>query len=234
MIRCNDGLKKIDYRVASPFVHCRIFAGVMQESMGGARNHQSFRIQKAWIVLRGWGRASLSSTSLCCQSARTPRGKDTHDAEDNIEQSQRIRHQAPHATHARHGAEHPRRAIGAPSNSSRSQEIPEHRVHGEKDANETGQHQRQETVAQDASRAWESKCGGEVAGGRRARHGGLVMRVVVGGIGGVWCGGGIEGRRHEAEDKMQGNSAENSDTIDVAVEDLAGEEEEGAVQDDVE
>lgn len=175
-----------------------------------------------------------NSTGRCCQRARTPRGEDTHDAEDNIEQSQRIRHQTPHATHARDSTEHPRGAICAPTNSSRGQEIPKHGVHGEENANETGQHQRQEAVPQDASRAWECKGGGEVTGGRGARHGGLVVRVVVGRVSGVWCGSGIECRRHEAEDEMQRNGAEHSDAIDVAIEDLAGEEEEGAVQDDIE
>lgn len=61
-------------------------------------------------------------------------------------------------------------------------------------------------------------------------HGGFVVRVVVGGVGGVGgAHGSVEGGGHEAEDEVEGDGAENGDTVDVAVEDLAGEEEEGSI-----
>ena len=56
--------------------------------------------------------------------------------------------------------------------------------------------------------------------------------VVVSGVGGVGRGA-VEGGRHQAEDDVQGDRAEDGDAVDVAVEDLAGEEEEGPVEQDV-
>ena len=46
--------------------------------------------------------------------------------------------------------------------------------------------------------------------------------------------GGIKRWRHETEDEVQGESTEDGDAVDVAVEDFSGEEEEGAVEDYVE
>lgn len=42
----------------------------------------------------------------------------------------------------------------------------------------------------------------------------------------------IEGRRHEAEDQMQGQGAKEGDAVDVAVEEFAAEGEKGAVEDE--
>lgn len=57
------------------------------------------------------------------------------------------------------------------------------------------------------------------------------MGIIAGRVGGV---GMIESRRHEAQDEVKGDGAEDSDAVDIAIEDLSGEEEEGAVEDDVE
>lgn len=93
---------------------------------------------------------SSSSTSLCSQSPTTPRREDTHNPKDNVKQSQRIRHQTPHSSHLSNDTEHSRGAIRAPTNRSSRQQIPKHRIHGDHNANETSQNQRQETISQDA------------------------------------------------------------------------------------
>lgn len=69
---------------------------------------------------------------------------------------------------------------------------------------------------------------------RGVGHGRLVMGVVVGGICGVGGSRGIESGRHETEDQMQGDSAEDGNAVDIAVENLAREKEECPVEDDVE
>lgn len=174
-----------------------------------------------------------SRTRLRSQRPGATRREDTHNSKNDVEQSQGIRHKTPHATHACHRAEHPRRTICAPANSGNGQEIAEHGVHGNQDTNETGEHQRKEAVAQHASGAWEGQSSREMARGRGTGHGGFVVGVVVGRVGGVGSWDSVESGRHEAEDQMQSDSTENSDAVDIAVEHLAREEEESAVQDDV-
>lgn len=172
----------------------------------------------------------LSSPRLLRQSPTPPGRENAHNPKHNIEQRQRIRHQPAHPTHPSHSAEHPGRAIRAPPDSRGGQEVPEHGIHGDQDADETGEDKRKETVAQYAGRAWKGKGCGEVANDGAVGHGGFVVRVVVGGVGGVGGShGSVEGGGHETEDEVEGDSAEDGDTVDVAVEDLAGEEEEGSI-----
>lgn len=57
------------------------------------------------------------------------------------------------------------------------------------------------------------------------------MGIVTGRISGV---GMVESWRHETQDEMEGDGAEDGDAIDIAIEDLSGEEEEGSVEDDIE
>lgn len=54
---------------------------------------------------------------------------------------------------------------------------------------------------------------------RRAGHRGLVVGVVVGRVRRVRA---VEGGRHETQDEVQGDGAEDGDAVDVAIEDLAG------------
>lgn len=61
-----------------------------------------------------------------------------------------------------------------------------------------------------------------------------MVGVVVVGISGVGSRNCVEGRRHEAENHVQGDSAKDSHAVDVAVKDLSREKKEGTVQDDVE
>lgn len=175
----------------------------------------------------------LSRACFRSQRARSTRGEDAHDAKDNIEQGQRVSHQSPHPAHAGHRTEHARGTVGTPANRGNCQEISEQGIHGNEDTNQTGKNQRKETVAQDTGGAREGQGSGEMTGGGGIGHRRFVVRVVVvrvSGVGGRSC---VEGRRHEAKNHVQGNCAKDRHTVDIAIEDLSGEEKESAVQDDV-
>lgn len=62
----------------------------------------------------------------------------------------------------------------------------------------------------------------------------ISARRIDGGHGVVGVSGdGVECGRHEAEDDVEGDGAEDGDAVDVAVEDFAREEKECAVEEDV-
>lgn len=86
MIRCKDDAKtrvEEDHRVASPLVRRVITAEIEDGVSTQPPNTNS--ICELDHFSKTTERADSSSSRLCRQSARTPRRKDTHDAEDNIE-----------------------------------------------------------------------------------------------------------------------------------------------------
>lgn len=143
---------------------------------------------------------SLSSPRGNSQRPTPPRRENPHNAKNDIEQRQRIRDQTTHTAHAGDSTEHAGRAIRAPADGGRGEKIPEQGIHGEQDAQETGQDERQEAVAQDAGGAREGERRREVADGVPGV--GLQVRVVVcrvcgvGGVGEGYGAGGVEGGRH--------------------------------------
>ena len=48
---------------------------------------------------------------------------------------------------------------------------------------------------------------------------------------GLWSVVGVKGWCHQGEDPVEGDAAEEGDTVDIAVEELAGQSEECAVKD---
>lgn len=79
--------------------------------------------------------------------ATSPAAEDAHDAEANVEQSQRVCDETPHARHATDSAEHAAGAICAPDDGGAGQEDADGCVHGEDDADKAGGDERQQAVA---------------------------------------------------------------------------------------
>jgi hypothetical protein len=187
------------------------------------------------VLSSSWGSVYILRRSrLRRQRPTPPRREDPHDPKDHVEQRKRIRHQASHAAHASDGTEHAGTAVRAPADGGRCEQVAEHGVHGEQDADQGRQHQWEETVAQHAGGAREGQRRGEVAGQRRARRRcarwRLVVRVVVRRVRGVRRGrAGVEGGGHQAQDQMERYGAEDRDAIDVSVKHLAGEKEESSI-----
>lgn len=153
-----------------------------------------------------------------------------HDPKPNIKQPQRIRHQPSHAPHPPHRAEHLTAAISAPANRQRADHVPGRRIHRQRHAHATREHERQQAVPQHAGAPGEGQRAGQLAAAAAAH-------VVVGGLGVGGRGGGgvaVGGRGHEGEDGVEGEGADEGEAVDVAEVDLAGEEEEGAEEEEEE
>lgn len=160
----------------------------------------------------------FSGRGLGGQSATPATGEDAHDAEADVEEHQGIGDERTHAAHAADGTEHAAAAVGAPGHGGTGEGIAAEGVHGGGDADEAGQDEGQETVAQHAAAAEEGEGGGGVVVL-------VVMHLHAGGVvrGGHGGGGGVEeGVGHEAEDEVEGDGADGGETVDVAEVDFAG------------
>lgn len=176
-----------------------------------------------------------SSTRDPPQPTRPFTRKDAHDAEADVKEAERVRDQPAHAAHAADGAEHFAAAVRAPADGEGADDVAGGGVHGQDDADEARQDEREEAVAQDAGAAGERQ-----RAARQGVHAVVVRRLlrcvrrgrgrVAAAFGGEVVGGG----RHEGEDCVEGEGADEGEAVDVAEVDLAREEEEGAEEEEEE
>ena len=93
--------------------------------------------------------------------------KDTHEAKASVEQSQWVCHKQPHIRHSSRRTKYRARGIGRPGNCSRSENVAKQRIQWHQYANQAGQTQGQQTVAQCGGASRESQGATEVPASSR-------------------------------------------------------------------
>ena len=153
-------------------------------------------------------RPSCPFPRISRQRSDTPTRENSHDPKARVEQRQRIHDKPPHTVHPSNGAKHATRAHRTPADRHTRHNVAKTSIKIRNNTNKRRNHEWEKTVSQHTG-------GARVRQGRREM--GRADLLALRGIGGRRGGhGGVEGRGHEGEDRVQTQRAEEGEPVNVA------------------